>query len=133
MNVVGGRLQLAGSFKGIDGHVTAMRAFGFNCVRVDWIDKTLEDAAAMAQLDRFVAACKEVGLKVIFDNHNNEATRADRENAAQQKNGLWFDTGPGTDETDGAGHEGDGEFGAISGALGSVCQALGGEPNGHWV
>ncbi|MGH7970031.1 MAG: cellulase family glycosylhydrolase, partial [Limisphaerales bacterium] len=106
MNVVGGRLQLAGPFKGIDGHVAAVRSFGFNCVRVDWIDKTLEDARAMAQLDAFAAACKKVGLKVIFDNHNNEATPADWENAAQQKNGLWFDTGPGTDGTDGAGAKG---------------------------
>src|ERR1019366_2997817 len=64
MNVVGGRLQLAGSFKGIDGHVAAMQAFGFNCVRVDWIDKTLDDARAMLQLDAFVAACKKIGLKV---------------------------------------------------------------------
>ena len=101
MNVVGGRLQLAGPFKGIEGHVAAMRAMGFNCVRVDWIDRTLDDPRAMAQLDAFVTACKQVGLKVIFDNHNNEATRADWENAAQQKNGLWFDTGPGTDGTDG--------------------------------
>ena len=54
----------------------------------------------------FVAACKKVGLKVVFDNHNNEATPADWENAAQQKNGLWFDTGPGTDGTDGAGNKG---------------------------
>jgi len=99
MNVVGGRLQLAGPFKGIDGHVAAMRAIGFNCVRVDWIDRTLDDAGAMAQLDAFVAACKRAGLKVVFDNHNNEATPADWENAAQQKNGLWFDTGPGTDGT----------------------------------
>jgi endoglucanase len=43
---------------------------------------------------------------VIFDNHNNEATSADWENAAQQRNGLWFDTGPGTDGTDGAGTQG---------------------------
>ena len=71
MNVVGGRLQLAGPFEGIDGHVAAMRAMGFNCVRVDWIDKTRDDAGAMAQLDEFVAACKKAGLKVIFDNHNN--------------------------------------------------------------
>lgn len=106
MNVVGGRLQLAGPFKGLDGHVAAMRAFGFNCVRVDWINKTLNDAQALAQLDQFVAACQKVGLKVIFDNHNNEATPADWENAAQQKNGLWFDTGPGTDGTDGAGNQG---------------------------
>lgn len=106
MNVVGGRLQLAGPFNGIEGHVAAMRGLGFNCVRVDWIDKTLEDPKAMAQLDAFVAACKRVGLKVIFDNHNNEATPADWENAAQQKNGLWFDTGPGTDGTDGSGNTG---------------------------
>jgi len=102
MNVVRGRLQLAGPFQGIDGHVAAMRGMGLNCVRVDWIDKTLDDPRAMAQLDTFVAACQKVGLKVVFDNHNNEATPADWENAAQQKNGLWFDTGPGTDGTDGA-------------------------------
>jgi aryl-phospho-beta-D-glucosidase BglC (GH1 family) len=99
MNVVGGRLQLVGPFKGIEGHVTAMKSMGFNCVRVDWINKTLDDSGAMQQLDDFVAACKSAGMKVIFDNHNNEATPADWENAAQQKNGLWFDTGPGTDGT----------------------------------
>jgi hypothetical protein len=106
MNVVGGRLELVGPFKGIESHVAAMKAVGFNCVRVDWINRTLDDPAAMAELDRFVAACKKVGLKVIFDNHNNEATSADWENAAQQRNGLWFDTGPGTDGTDGAGNQG---------------------------
>ncbi|MGH7969080.1 MAG: glycoside hydrolase family 5 protein, partial [Limisphaerales bacterium] len=106
MNVVGGRLQLAGPFQGMAGHVAAMKSMGFNCVRVDWINKTLEDARAMRQLDAFVATCKQAGLKVIFDNHNNEATPADWENAAQQKNGLWFDTGPGTDGTDGAGNNG---------------------------
>ena len=106
MNVIGGRLELEGPFKGIDGHVAAMNAMGFNCVRVDWIDKTLDDPAAMAQLDQFVAACARTGLKVIFDNHNNEATAADWQNAAQQKNGLWFDTGPGTDGTDGGGNKG---------------------------
>jgi len=106
MNVVGGRLQLAGPFKGIDGHVAAIQAMGFNCVRVDWIDRTLDDPGGMAQLDAFVAACEKARIKVIFDNHNNEATPADWENAAQQKNGLWFDTGPGTDGTDGAGNRG---------------------------
>ena len=106
MNVIGGRLQLEGPFKGFDGHVAAMKDMGFNCVRIDWNNKTLDDSVGMAQLDNFVAACKKVGLKVIFDNHNNEATSADWENAAQQKNGLWFDTGPGTDGTDGAGNKG---------------------------
>jgi hypothetical protein len=106
MNVVGGRVQLAGPFAGIDGHVAAMKAMGINCVRVDWIDKSLDDPGPMAQLDQFVAACRKNGLKVIFDNHNNEATPADWENAGQQKNGLWFDTGPGTDGTDGGGDKG---------------------------
>jgi len=106
MNVVGGRLGLAGPFTGIGGHVAAMKATGFNCVRVDWIDKTLAEAGGIAQLDQFVAQCKSCGLKVIFDNHNNEATPADWGNAAQQKNGLWFDTGPGTDGTDGTPNKG---------------------------
>lgn len=106
MNVIRGRLELVGPFKDTETHVTAMKMFGFNCVRVDWIDKTLDDSAGMAQLDQFVAVCKKAGLKIIFDNHNNEATPADWENAAQQKNGLWFDTGPGTDGTDGSGTKG---------------------------
>ena len=106
LDIIGGRLELVGPFQGIEGHVAAMKAAGFNCARVDWIDKTLDDPAAMAQLDQFVAACGKVGLKVIFDNHNNEATSANWNNAAQQSNGLWFDTGPGTDGTDGAGDKG---------------------------
>jgi aryl-phospho-beta-D-glucosidase BglC (GH1 family) len=106
LNVVGGRLNLEPRFHGDEENAAAMKAMGFNCARVDWIDKTLEDEAAMSQLDRFVAACAKTGLKVIFDNHNNEATRDDWENAAQQKNGLWFDTGPGTDGTDGTGKKG---------------------------
>ena len=75
MNVVGGRLGLVGPFKGIEGRVEAMKAMGFNCVRVDWIGKTLDDPGAMAQLDQFVASCKGAGLKVIFNNHNNGSTR----------------------------------------------------------
>ena len=106
LDVIGGRLELVGPFKGIEGHVAAMKARGFNCLRVDWIDKTLDDPGAMAQLDQLVAACGKVGLKVIFNNHNNEATSAHWNNAAQQSNGLWFDTGPGTDGTDGAGDKG---------------------------
>ena len=48
MNIIGGRLQLVGPFHGVGGHVAAMKAMGFNCVlRVDWINKTLDDAGAM--------------------------------------------------------------------------------------
>jgi endoglucanase len=105
-NVVGGRLELEVRYPGIRGNVAAMKSMGFNCVRVNWIDKTLDDPGAMAELDQFVSACGTVGLKVIFNNHNNEATPRDWANAAQQKNGLWFDTGPGTDGTDGSGTKG---------------------------
>ncbi len=94
------------TFHGVSANVAGIKDGGFNAVRVDWIDKTLEDAGAMAQLDEFVGACSAQVLKVIFDNHNNEATEADWENAAQQKNGLWFDTGPGTDGTDGSARRG---------------------------
>lgn len=106
LDIVGGRLELVGPFQGVAGHVAAMKAAGFNCARVDWMDKTLDDPAALAQLDEFVAACGKVGLKVIFNNHNNEATSANWSNAAQQSNGLWFDTGPGTDGTDRGGDKG---------------------------
>jgi hypothetical protein len=54
MNVVAGQPQLEGPFKGIEGHVAPMRAIGFNCVRVDWIDRTLDDAGVMAQLDALI-------------------------------------------------------------------------------
>jgi len=78
LDIVSGRLELVGPFQGIAGHVAAMKAAGFSCARVDWMDKTLDDPAALAQLD------------------NNEATAKNWSNAAQQSNGLWFDTGLGT-------------------------------------
>ena len=68
-------------------------------MRVDFNNKNLDDPDLMTQFDQLVAACKKYGLKVIFDNHNNEATPANWGNAAQQSNGLWFDVGPGTDGT----------------------------------
>jgi aryl-phospho-beta-D-glucosidase BglC (GH1 family) len=85
-----------------------MRNSGFNCIRIDWNNKSLEDRDA-AELDQFaqvVAACKKYGLKVIFDNHTNEAHGPNWQNVAQQMNGLWFDKGPGTDGTDGGGDVG---------------------------
>jgi hypothetical protein len=84
MNVVGGRVQLAGPFPGLGDHMAAMRAMGFNCVRVDWIDKSLDDPGAMAQLDPLMAACTKVSLKVIFGNYNTKVTPADWGHAAQQ-------------------------------------------------
>ena len=88
LDIVSGRLELVGPFQGIAGHIAAMKAAGFSCARVDWMDKTLDDPATLAQLD------------------NNEATAKNWSNAAQQSNGLWFDTGLGTNGTDGGGDKG---------------------------
>ena len=104
--VAGGGLGFPGPYQGLDANVAAIRKMGFNCVRVDWNDKSLDNPGLMTQFDQLVAACGASGLKVIFDNHNNEATPANWSNAAQQSNGLWFDVGPGTDGTDGGGDKG---------------------------
>ena len=45
--------------------------------------------------EKVVAYAGQIGLKIIFDHHSNQGT------AGQQKNGLWFDLGPGTNGTDG--------------------------------
>ena len=104
--IVGGRLEYSGHYsgpyKGLDANLAAVKKMGFNCIRVDFTNKSVEDTVLMTQFDELVAGCKKFGLKVIFDNHNNEATPASWDNAAQQSNGLWFDVGPGTDGTDGA-------------------------------
>lgn len=104
--IAGGRLDYGGPYKGLDANMAAVRASGFNCIRADFNDKSLDDPALMAQFDALVGACGKYGLKVVFDHHNNEATPADWGNAAQQTNGLWFDVGPGTGGTDGAGDKG---------------------------
>jgi aryl-phospho-beta-D-glucosidase BglC (GH1 family) len=106
--VVGGRLtyDFGTPYKTVDSNIAAMRKVGFNCIRVDFNDKSVSDPVLMSQFDALVAACTKYGLKVIFDNHNNEATPANWGNAAQQRNGLWFDKGPGSDDTDGAGDKG---------------------------
>lgn len=100
--IVGGRLGYSGPYKGLDANLAAVRKTGFNCIRVDFNDKSVDDPVLMAQFDQLVAGCRKYSLKVIFDHHNNEATAADWGNAAQQTNGLWYDVGPGTDGTDGA-------------------------------
>jgi endoglucanase len=105
-DIVGGRLDYSGPYQGLDANMAAVKAMGFNCLRVDFNDKSMYDPVLMSQFDQLVAACTQYHLKVIFDNHNDEATAANWSNAAQQSNGLWFDEGPGTDGTDGAGDKG---------------------------
>lgn len=106
-DVVGDRLDYDnGPLHGVDTNMAAVRRLGFNCIRVDFNDKNVSDPVLMGQFDELVNACTKHGVKVIFNNHNNEATTRDWGNAAQQTNGIWFDTGRGSDGTDGAGDKG---------------------------
>lgn len=94
---------------------------GFNTVRIPWSDnnldveplntaksgtvdyeanRTLIGLSNWAIFEQIVGYASEIGLKVIFDHHTNDG------GGGQQPNGLWFDTGPGSDGTDGAGHRG---------------------------
>ena len=96
-------------------------AAGFNTVRIPWSDVNLDaqplntpksgtiNFNANRQLvglttweifKEIVAYAGQIGLKVIFDHHTNDG------GGGQQPNGLWFDLGPGSDGTDGAGHRG---------------------------
>ena len=96
-------------------------AAGFNTVRIPWSDVNLDvhplntpaagtvDYAQNSELAglttweifrKIVAYAGQIDLKVIFDHHTNDG------GGGQQPNGLWFDAGPGSDGTDGAGHRG---------------------------
>ncbi len=96
-------------------------AAGFNTVRISWSDVNLDvrplnistsgsidfeansDLAGLTTWEIFkeiVAYAGQIGLKVIFDHHTNDG------GGGQQPNGLWFDTGPGSNGMDGAGHRG---------------------------
>ncbi|MBW4034033.1 MAG: glycoside hydrolase family 5 protein [Proteobacteria bacterium] len=89
-------------FNAIQATVAAIAAAGFNTVRVSWDDADL--AAARRLLIQIVAAASRSGLKVIIDHHNDEGFTNPRDGfGAQQRNGLWFDRGPGTNDTNGAG------------------------------
>ncbi len=82
-----------------------MAADGFNCIRFSWVNATVRHDLEV--IDSVAAAAKAAGLRLVLDNHTNEPGHGDRDNwGAQQKNGLWFDSGPGSDGTDGGGNTG---------------------------
>jgi endoglucanase len=82
-----------------------MAELGFNCIRLPWVNATMQQD--IAEIDTVVAAAKQADLRVILDNHTNEPGHGERDNwGAQQKNGLWFDRGEGSDGTDGGGNKG---------------------------
>jgi endoglucanase len=94
---------------GLDANFKAIRDAGFNTVTLAWSDASLHDANAanyVAGLDAVVAAAKNNLLKVILNHHNDEGAAGNGNCLAQQGNGLWYDSGTGTDGTDGCGTPG---------------------------
>lgn len=74
---------------------------GFNCIRMSWVNATKEQD--FVTIDRVSAAIAGTGLRLILDNHTNEAGTPEDGYGAQQKNGLWYDQGGRSDGTNGAG------------------------------
>jgi aryl-phospho-beta-D-glucosidase BglC (GH1 family) len=94
------------NFTNIPATVAAIAASGFNTIRVSWDDADLHNNTGfdLQRLQAIVAAAGADGLKVIIDHHNDEGfTNPADGYGAQQKNGLWYDLGPGTNNTNGAG------------------------------
>jgi aryl-phospho-beta-D-glucosidase BglC (GH1 family) len=89
------------NFTNIAANVAQMAAAGFNTIRVSWVDATL--SSDLVRIQQIVAAATANGMKVILDHHTDEAGTPGDGYGAQQKNGLWYDVGPGTDGTNGAG------------------------------
>ncbi len=87
-------------------HQTALMAkLGFNCIRLSWVNATKDQD--IAGIDRIADAASKAGLRLILDNHTNEAGHSEQDNrGAQQKNGLWYDVGGSSDGTDGGGNPG---------------------------
>ncbi len=90
---------------------------GFNTLRIAWSDVDLNAVPQPGNIDysqnpdlqgltnlqifqKVVAYASQLGLKVIFDHHTDDG------HGGQQPNGLWIDSGPGTDGTDGSGNSG---------------------------
>ncbi len=83
---------------GIQNALSGMVSEGFNTVRIPWSDANLQSSLPLLKL--VVADAGKLGLRVIFDHHDDDG------HYSQQPNGLWFDTGPGSDGTDGGGDTG---------------------------
>jgi endoglucanase len=81
--------------------MAVMTALGLNCIRTSINNASLDKDLLF--IDNLVKAAKTVGLRIIIDNHSNENPGCE---GGQQKNGLWFDRGPGSDGTDGCGNPG---------------------------
>jgi endoglucanase len=101
--------------------MNAIKADGFNTIRIPWSDVSLTSMPAPGTIDyslnpglqglntlqifqQVVAYAGQIGVKVIFDHHTDDG--GPNGWGGQQANGLWFDSGPGSDGTDGSGTTG---------------------------
>jgi endoglucanase/chitinase len=101
------RIASVGWFTGYgepESQVKKIVEAGFNAVRIPWYNATME--SNLAVVDTIVSAASTVGLKVILDHHGDEAPTEKNGWGSQQANGLPFDLGPGTNDTDGMGDPG---------------------------
>ena len=91
---------------------------GFNTIRIAWsnvsivavpqspnqvdpaVNPTLAGLTVIQIFDKIVEHAGTIGMRIIFDHHTDDG------GGGQQPNGLWFDKGPGSDGTDGAGTQG---------------------------
>lgn len=64
------------------------------------VNPTLAGLTVMQIFDKIVEHAGSIGMRIIFDHHTDDG------GGGQQPNGLWFDKGPGSDGTDGAGTQG---------------------------
>jgi endoglucanase len=101
--------------------MNAIKADGFNTIRIPWSDVALTSMPASSSIDyalnpalqglntlqifqQIVAYAGQIGLKIIFDHHTDDG--GPNGWGGQQANGIWFDSGPGSDGTDGSGTTG---------------------------
>jgi hypothetical protein len=87
--------------KDIVGDVAGMKKAGFNCLRYPFDEMAL--SSTFAEMDAIVAAATPLGMKVIFDHHVDDSKELC---GGQQQNGLWFDSGEGSNNSDGCGNKG---------------------------
>ena len=83
----------------IPGDLAGMKKAGFNCARFPFDEAALNSTFPI--MDTIVAAATPLGMKVIFDHHVDDSEELC---GGQQENGLWFDVGEGTDNTDACGN-----------------------------
>ena len=109
----------------LEQNIQAIKADGFNTIRIPWtdvmlnaspemsstyaaynpaLDPELDGVTSMQLLQQLVQDAGNAGLKVILDHHDDDGGPGGQ--GGQQANGLWIDSGPGTDDTDGSGSVG---------------------------